>query len=84
VATIVTVLPETVQTEGVAEAKLTRSPELAVASTVKGATPKATLLSAPNAMLCKLSVVCITGKLTPAIVILPLRVAPVVFAVTAN
>ena len=51
-ATIVTVLPETVQTEVVVEAKLTARPELAVALTVNGAAPYVTSLSAPNAMVC--------------------------------
>jgi hypothetical protein len=37
--TRVTVVPETVQTSGVVEAKLTASPELAVALTVNGAAP---------------------------------------------
>jgi len=35
----VTVVPDTVQMEGVVEAKLTGSPELAVALTVIGAVP---------------------------------------------
>ena len=51
-AAIVTVLPETVQTDVVVEAKLTAKPELAVAPIVKGAMPKATLLSAPNVIVC--------------------------------
>jgi hypothetical protein len=48
--TIVTVVPPTVQTSGVAEAKLTASPELAVAASANGAAPKDTSLRAPNAM----------------------------------
>ena len=51
-ATIVTVLPAMVQTDVVVEAKLTARPELAVALTVNGETPKLTLLSAPNVMVC--------------------------------
>ena len=51
-ATIVTVLPATVQTEVVVEAKLTARPELAVALTANGDTPKLTSLGAPNAMVC--------------------------------
>ena len=51
-ATIVTVFPETVQTDVVFEAKLIASPELAVALIVNGATPKLTLLSAPKVMAC--------------------------------
>ncbi len=39
-ATNVTVLPETVQTVVVVDAKLTASPEVAVALTVNGAAPK--------------------------------------------
>jgi len=46
----VTVAPDTVQTAGVVEAKLTGSPELAVAEIVNGATPNATLLSEGNAI----------------------------------
>ena len=42
-ATSVTVLPETVQTPAVVEAKLTGSPELAVATRMNGAAPMATL-----------------------------------------
>ena len=51
-ATIVTVLPETVQTDVVVEAKLTARPELAVASTVNGAAPELRSLSAPKVMVC--------------------------------
>ena len=51
-ATIVTVLPATVQTEVVVEAKLTGRPELAVALTVNGAAPKLTLPSAPKVIVC--------------------------------
>jgi hypothetical protein len=51
-ARIVTVLPETVQTEGVVEAKVTANPELAVALTLNGATPSVTLLNEPNEMVC--------------------------------
>ena len=51
-ASTVTVLPETVQTIGVAEAKLTASPELAEALTTNGKTPRVTLLSAPNVIAC--------------------------------
>ena len=47
-----TVLPATVQTDVVVEAKLTASPELAVAVTVNGDTPYVTLLSAPKVMVC--------------------------------
>ena len=48
VITIVTVAPDTVQTSGVVEAKLTVSPDVAVAEIANGAAPKATLPSAPN------------------------------------
>jgi hypothetical protein len=47
-ARIVTVFPETVQTPGVVEAKLTVRPELAVAPIVNGAVPSVTVLSGPN------------------------------------
>jgi len=50
VATIVTVLPEIVQTEGVVGVSVTVRPELAVALMPKGATPKATLLNELNEM----------------------------------
>ena len=43
---MVTVKPATVQTACVEEERLTTSPELAVAVTVKGATPKVTLAGA--------------------------------------
>jgi hypothetical protein len=51
-ATIVTALPETVQTKVVVEAKLTANPELAVAPMGNGDTPYVTLPSAPNAIVC--------------------------------
>jgi hypothetical protein len=47
-ATIVTVFPETVQTAVVSELKVTVSPELAVADTVNGGSPKFFPGSAPN------------------------------------
>ena len=50
-ARMVAVLPETVQTEGVVETKVTGNPEVALALMVKGATPSVTLLRAPNVML---------------------------------
>jgi hypothetical protein len=46
----VTVAPETVQTGTVVEAKLTGSPELAVALRLKGAEPATTLLNGPKAI----------------------------------
>ena len=46
----VTVIPATVQTPGVVEAKFTGSPELAVAVIVNGAIPKLTSLRAANAI----------------------------------
>jgi hypothetical protein len=45
---IVTVLPATVQTLAVVEAKLTGKPELAEAPIAKGETPFTTLLSGPK------------------------------------
>ena len=53
--TIVTVLTETVQTAGVADAKLTVRPELAVALIVNGETPKVTLPSGANVIVCAVS-----------------------------
>jgi hypothetical protein len=52
VVRIVTVLTETVQTGSVIEEKLTAKPELAVAPTANGETPKVTLPSAANEMVC--------------------------------
>jgi hypothetical protein len=66
-ARTVTVLPATVQTEVVVEAKLTANPELAVAPIVNGATPKLTLLSAPNVIVCDAAFtvkLCVTGVAT--------------------
>jgi hypothetical protein len=63
-ATIVTVLPVTVQTCVVLETKLTASPELAVAAMLNGDTPYVTSLNAPNATVCdaELTVkLCATG-----------------------
>jgi hypothetical protein len=51
----VTVLPATVHTEGVFEAKLTASPELAVAAIVNGGAPSVWFANAPNAMVCAAS-----------------------------
>jgi hypothetical protein len=45
---MVTVVPAIVQTAGVVDAKLTASPEVAVAVRVNGATTKVTSLNAPN------------------------------------
>jgi hypothetical protein len=63
--TIVTVLPETVQTEAVVEAKETGSPEDAAALMVNGAAPSVRLLSVLNAMVCAVRPVtvklCVTG-----------------------
>jgi hypothetical protein len=50
--TRVTVLPETVQTGAVVDAKETVSPELAVALTVNGLVPNATLPSDPKLIVC--------------------------------
>jgi hypothetical protein len=52
-AMTVTVAPEAVQTVRVVEAKLTGSPELAEALTVKGAIPRFTLLSGLNVIVCE-------------------------------
>ena len=51
-ATMVNVFPDTVQTEPVVDAKLTGSPELAVALNASGAVPKATLPRGAKVMLC--------------------------------
>ena len=50
VVTKVTVVPDTVQVVGVLEAKLTGSPEDAVAETVKGDDPRERLESGPKVM----------------------------------
>jgi hypothetical protein len=63
-ATIVTVFPETVQTEVVVEAKPTARPELAVAAAVKGDTPYVTPLNAPKLTVCDAGLtvkLCVTG-----------------------
>jgi hypothetical protein len=52
-ATIDTVFPDTVHTDGVVEAKVTVNPELAVAVMVNEAAPSVTLPSAPNVMVCE-------------------------------
>ena len=52
IATMVTVEPDTVQTAGVIELKVTGSPELADALIVLGAVPMGTLFSGPNAIVC--------------------------------
>jgi hypothetical protein len=49
-AASVTVVPDTVHTDVVCEAKLTASPELAVALTVKGAVPIGSFASVPKAI----------------------------------
>jgi hypothetical protein len=67
-ATIVTVLPETVQTDVVVEAKLTARPELAVAVTVNGAVPELTSLGAPNVIVCVAALtvkLCVTDVAAP-------------------
>jgi hypothetical protein len=51
-ATIVTVLPATVQTAVVVEVKLTGRPELAVALTGNGAAPNVTLFRTPKVIVC--------------------------------
>jgi hypothetical protein len=51
-ATTVTILPNTVQTDGVVELKLTASPELSVAVIANGAAPSTTLLNEPNVIVC--------------------------------
>ena len=48
----VTVAPDTVQTEGVFEVKVTVRPELAVAVTENGAAPDITLFSEPKLIVC--------------------------------
>ena len=62
--TIVTIEPDTVQTGVVVEAKLTVSPEEAVAVSAKGAAPKVTPEGAAKVMVCEPGVTvkpCVTG-----------------------
>jgi len=59
-ATRVTAIPETVQTDGVVEAKLMGRPEVAVALKLKDGVPSNILPMVPNKMLCE---VCATVKL---------------------
>ena len=49
---IVTVEPDTVHTGAVADVKVTGSPDVAVAVTVNGGSPKDLVASAPNEMVC--------------------------------
>ena len=74
-AAIVTVLPETVQTEVVFETKVTVRPELAVALTVNGATPKVTLLGALKVIVCddKAGIVIVFAEPTDRGTTLPLK-----------
>jgi hypothetical protein len=51
-ASIVTVLPDIVQMDGVLDVNPTASPELAVAATVNGGAPSASLPGALNVILC--------------------------------
>jgi hypothetical protein len=62
-ATNVAVLPETVQTDVVVEAKLTGRLEDAVALSVKGALPSAIFEIAPNVMVWLIWDGCVTCKL---------------------
>jgi hypothetical protein len=67
-ATIVTVLPATVQTEVVVEAKSTARAELAVAVTANGDTPYVTPLSAPKVIVCVAALtvkLCVTDVAAP-------------------
>jgi hypothetical protein len=50
--TIVTVVPDTVQTPVVVDENVTVRPDEAVAPIVKGTAPKTTLLSALNVIIC--------------------------------
>jgi len=59
-ATRVTAIPETVQTDGVVEVKLTGRPEVAVALRLKGGVPSNILPMVPNEILCE---ACATAKL---------------------
>ena len=62
--TSVTVLPLTVQTLLVVEARLTGSPELAVAVRLAEPTPRDTLESEPKVMVCAVPAIvklCVTG-----------------------
>jgi hypothetical protein len=52
-AITLTVAPETVQTEGVVDAKLTGKPELADALTANGAAPSVWFANAPNVIVCE-------------------------------
>ena len=51
-ATRVTLAPDTVQTDGVVELKVTANPDVAVADMVNGGAPRALLPKASNVMLC--------------------------------
>ena len=67
-AAIAIILPATVQTDVVVEAKLTASPELAVAPIINGDTPYVTPLSAPKVTDCDAGLtvkLCATGVAAP-------------------
>ena len=61
--TTVRTVPLTVHTDGVVDAKLTLRPEVAVATSVSGATPKVWLASAAKLMLCATG--CASGSPPP-------------------
>ena len=79
-ATRVTVLPDTVQTEVVSDAKLTASPDVAVALTANGAVPMTRFASAPNVIVCVVPPACVTGMVMPRMTMFAVRAEVVVFA----
>jgi hypothetical protein len=86
VPTIVTVEPDTVQTAGVVEVKLTGNPEDAVALIVNGAVPTVTSLSGPNAIVvtpetAQLEPTQLTETAVPAAITVPASVEPFGFTV---
>jgi hypothetical protein len=58
-AASVTIVPDTAHTDAVCEVKLTASPDVAVALTVKGDVPNAWLASVPNVIVW---LACVTVK----------------------
>jgi hypothetical protein len=79
-ATSVTVVPDTVQTAGVAGVKLTARPDDAVALTVKGGAPNTWLDSVPKEMLWAANPFCVTAICRPSTVMCAVRADADVFA----
>jgi hypothetical protein len=80
-ATSVTIAPDTVQKDGVVEAKLTARPEEAVAPTVNEPGSNDRFASAPKAIVWATNPFCVTAICWPSTVMCAVRAEPDVFAV---